>query len=81
MSENKSPENKDERGLLTRFDLKQKLSVGLRTVDQLLADGEIPVVRIGSSIRIRPADLDAFCEARLTRMDSKRRRAIEGKGK
>lgn len=68
-------------GLLNRGEAAQLLGIGLRTLDQLLADGEIPVVRIGSSVRIRPTAIDYFCEARETRLDPKRRAAIRGTNK
>jgi excisionase family DNA binding protein len=49
-----------EQRLLTRHEVGAILAVNLRHVDRLLATNELPVVRIGKSVRVRPADLDEF---------------------
>lgn len=67
--------------LLTRPEAAHALGVGLRTLDQLLADGEIAVVRIGAAVRIRPSAIEYFCEARETNLSAKRRKAIRGSKK
>ena len=67
--------------LLTREQAAGELGIGLRTFAQLVADGEIPVVRIGAQVRIRPSAIDYFIEARETRLGSKRRKAIHGTNK
>lgn len=67
--------------LLDRNQTAQILGVSLRTVAKLIADGELKVVRIGASVRVRPSSIDYFCEARETSLSSKRRKAIRGAGK
>ncbi len=42
--------------LLTPAEVTRLLNVSLRTVRRLIASGDLPVVRIGRSIRIRPED-------------------------
>jgi excisionase family DNA binding protein len=42
------------------------LSVSADTVRRLIRTGSIPHVRVGNSIRIRRADLDAYLEARTS---------------
>lgn len=80
MSEKSTPTNGSGlEGLLDRHEAAKLLSIGLRTLDRLMADGEIPVVRIGTAARIRPSAIERFCEARESRLDSKRRAAIRGK--
>ncbi len=37
-----------------------ELSVSLSTVKRLVAAGELPVVRVGSAVRVRPEDLRRF---------------------
>lgn len=53
--------------LLTRQDTALALATCLRTVDEFIASGDLEIVRIGRSVRIRPSALDAFIEARATR--------------
>lgn len=50
--------------LLKRKQFADALGMAVRTVDYLIAAGEIPVVRIGKAIRIRPAALENFIAAR-----------------
>ncbi len=50
--------------LLTYDDVAQHLRVTRRTVEGLVASGELPSVAIGRLRRFRPADLLAFIEAR-----------------
>ena len=58
--------------LLSRKDAGITLGVSLRTVDELISSGDLPVVRLGRSVRIRPAALDYLIEARETRTNPKR---------
>lgn len=50
----KVPEVAEQTGLATSY------------VWRLVAQGELPVVRIGRTVRIRPVDLERFIEERLS---------------
>jgi excisionase family DNA binding protein len=52
--------------LLTVPEAADHLRFSVRTVRQLIADGLLPVVRIGVRVRIRPTDLCRFVEDRLS---------------
>ncbi len=49
-----------EMRLLTRKDAAGQLRISTRHLDRMIERGELPVLRLGRSVRIRPADLDAF---------------------
>jgi len=49
--------------LHTPADAAKLLGIGRSTLYELLADGTIPSVKIGSSRRIRHADLEAYVAA------------------
>ena len=53
--------------LLTRQDAALALATCLRTVDEAIASGDLEIVAIGRSVRIRPSALESFIEARITR--------------
>lgn len=53
--------------LLSRQAAAEVLNVSLRTTDELISSGDLPVVRIGRSVRIRPSAIDYLIEARETR--------------
>lgn len=53
--------------LLTRPQAADILATCLRTLDAAIASGDIEVIRIGRSIRIRPSAIELFIEARATR--------------
>lgn len=53
------------------------LGVSTDTVRRLVRSGTIPHARIGSSIRIRRADLDAYLESQTTR----EWRRVDGRGR
>lgn len=53
--------NQDQ--LLTLDQVAAKLQVSMSTVRRLLDRGELKAVRIGRSLRVRPADLAAYIEA------------------
>lgn len=57
--------------LLTRQESAERLNQSVRTIDNLIATGELAVVRIGRSIRIRPSAIDYFIEARESRVKVK----------
>lgn len=46
--------------LLTKPEVGHALGLSTRTVENLLAAGELPGVKIGRSIRVRPSDLETF---------------------
>lgn len=48
------------------------LGVSLRTVDELISKGDIPVVRFGRSVRIRISAIDCLVEARETRANPRK---------
>ncbi len=57
----------DARPLLLRAEeAAHLLNVGRSTVFQMLADGTLPAVRFGRSVRVRRADIDALIEARVS---------------
>jgi len=57
----------DARPLLLRAEeAAHLLNVGRSTVFQMLADGTLPAVRFGRSVRVRRADLDTLIEARVS---------------
>jgi excisionase family DNA binding protein len=58
--------------LLTRQQAADQLAVSLRTIDSLIASGDLPCVKIGRSARIRPAALEGFIESRETRRNTYR---------
>jgi excisionase family DNA binding protein len=50
--------------LLTRGEAAQALAISIRLLDELILRGDLPAVRIGRSVRVRPAALANFTEAR-----------------
>lgn len=67
---------KDIAPLLTRQRGAATLGVSLRTVDELIASGDIPVVRIGKSVRFRPEALENFIDARETRINPRKKGGV-----
>jgi len=65
--------------LLNRNQAAEFLGIGLRSLDELTANGSLKCIRIGRSVRVRPAALNEFVEANETRVAPKRRRAARGK--
>lgn len=51
------------RHLLTRREASEYLAISPRKLDSLVADGELPRVKIGTSVRFEKSDLDAFIAA------------------
>lgn len=60
--------------LLNRAQAATYLGVALRTIDELIRTGSLPCVRIGRSVRFRPASLEDFIEANETSAKPNRRR-------
>ena len=65
--------------LLNRKQAGEILAVSLRTVDEMISSGDLPVVRLNRTVRIRPSALDYLIEARETR--AKPRKARTGLAK
>ena len=52
---------------VTRFELAQLLKVSVRTVDRMIADGEIRVVRVhGKTVRIPKAEVERYLSGART---------------
>lgn len=51
--------------LLSVADVAQALAVSERTVRRMIVSGEVPIVRLGRSVRIRQIDLDALIGRQL----------------
>ena len=49
--------------LLSRREAAIYLAISQRKLDQLVADGDLPRVKIGSCVRFERSDLDAFIAA------------------
>jgi len=62
--------------LLHRKDAGTLLAVSLRTIDELIQTGDLPVVRLGRSVRIRQSAIDYLIEARESRVKPKARKLI-----
>ncbi len=58
--------------LLTRQQAADTLGICVRTIDSLLASGELPCVPIGRSVRIRPSALEELIESLETRRNPNR---------
>ena len=67
LKENRSIEEKTLPRLLIAQDVAAALNMGLSTVYQLVDRGELPSIRIGRSVRIRPEDLEKFIESKAQR--------------
>lgn len=61
--------------LLTLLEVSEQLAVSLRTVERLVARGELAIVRVGRQVRVRPGDLDAYLDAARLPTQAERRRA------
>lgn len=55
--------------LLTGNDVARILNVSRSFAYILMRRGEIPTVRIGRSVRVRPGDLERFIEANIAETD------------
>ena len=60
--------------LLTRYDAAARIATCVRTIDEAIATGDLEIVRIGRSVRIRPIALERFIAARITRCNPRRAR-------
>lgn len=66
--------------LLTRQDTALFLTMSMRAVDEAIATGALEIVSIGRSVRIRPAALEAFIEARVSRRSLGRKTTVSTGG-
>ena len=64
--------------LLTRQEAAAMLGIGLRTIDTLIASGDLPCVRIRRSVRLRPSALELFIESREMRRNPRQRSSRTG---
>jgi len=63
--------------LLDRHQAAAQLGVSLRTIDNLIASGDLAAIHIGRSVRLRQSALEYFCEAHESRRNPKTgRRAL-----
>ena len=51
--------------LLKVREVAQILGLGLSTIYQFISRGELPCVRFGRAVRVRPEDLEGFIEANV----------------
>ena len=58
--------------LLTRPEAAQVLGISLRATDALIAAGDLPVVRFGATVRVRPSAIEYLIEARESRNNPRR---------
>ncbi len=64
LKEKLSIEEKTLSRLLNAQEVAAALNMGLSTVYMLVERGELPSIRIGRSVRIRPEDLEKFIESK-----------------
>jgi len=55
-----------ENRLLTADDIAQRLQVSKSLAYALMQRGEIPTVRLGRAVRVRPQDLEEFIDSRVS---------------
>jgi excisionase family DNA binding protein len=55
--------------LLKGNDVAERLNVSKAFAYRMMADGRIPTVTLGRSVRVRPEDLENFIEASVTQRD------------
>jgi len=62
-------EDRPERLLFTRNDAAYALSVSVRTIDNLIADKELPCVKIGRRVLIHRNVLHAYAKGRKVKVN------------
>jgi excisionase family DNA binding protein len=68
ISQNKAPEAAEElEPLLSVAETSKRLGVSQWFIRELVRRGELPAVRLGDRVLVRPPDLRAFIEKRLTK--------------
>lgn len=58
------PERKGARCLLTVAEAAERLSVSEKTIRRLIETKQLPVIRVGCSVRIEPGDLERYIAIR-----------------
>lgn len=48
--------------LLTKKDVEELLAIKERTINNLMANGELPYIKIGKAVRFDPKDVEAFIQ-------------------
>ena len=56
-------EKNSERILWTKKEVAEQLHVSTKTISRLIAQGQLPFIQIGSSIRVHQTDVVAFVES------------------
>ena len=56
-------ENNNEKILWTKKEVAEQLQVSTKTISRLIAQGQLPFIPIGHSIRIQKTDVFAFLES------------------
>jgi excisionase family DNA binding protein len=51
--------------LLSKLEAAKRLGLSARTVHDLIKRGDLPAVRFGSRVLIRPTDIDALIDGRI----------------
>ena len=54
--------------LMTKKDAAAVLTVSVRSLERMIAAGDLPVYRIGSAVRLSRSDLDAYIMSRRTQV-------------
>lgn len=54
------PKPADPKRLLRLDEVADRLNVSITTVRRLVAADELPVVRVGKAVRVRPADVEDY---------------------
>ena len=58
---------------ITRQQAADRLSIGLRTLDGLIARGQLPAYKVGSKlVRLKESDIDEYMAARLVAPEPKK---------
>lgn len=60
--------------LLSRKDAARVLGISVRATDSLIASGDLPCLRFGATVRIRPSAIQYLLEARETRSNPRNAR-------
>lgn len=67
MTTSKPIQTSSQKRLLKAREVASLLNISLALAYRLMQLGEIPTVRIGTAVRVRPEDLETFIKANLRR--------------